>query len=653
MHRFLLFFLLLSIPATAAKQNLLLITIDTLRADHLGCYGNRAVATPNLDAIAGRSLFFEKAICTAPLTLPSHTSLMTGLYPYHHGVRDNAGSVNPKTITLAEILQQNGYHTYGFVSGFPLEHRFRLNQGFEVYNDLFSREKNRSLDFLSQRTADATVKAVLSTKLAEPYFLWVHFYDPHAPYKNGGYVGEINFVDQQVGILMQKIKTSNTIVAVAGDHGESLGEHDEMTHRIFVYDSTMLVPFFINGPEITPKRIKNQVRLIDFLPTILSLMKLQTPSNLDGSILPKAAGSPAYLESLFPELELGWSSVKAIRTDEWKYIEVPRPELYNLESDPHEKQNLISQQPEIARKFSTQIPKSESSNSQSGQVSEEMAEKLAALGYISGGPGKANLSIDPKDRIGVWNDIEKAVDLETSNSTETITILEQARKEDPGNYMVLAFLAEQYAKTDRLKEAKQMLVSILSRDPENSLALTRISNVCLKSGQPAEAKKWAETLRKSGNWESDAELLLAKANIMLGDNRAAISNLNRALEIDPRDNESRNDLGNLYLQNNQPAMARKEFDAVLKLNPENIQALNGVATYHFQNNDLATSEKVLNDALTYDPQDVQTQMNLALVYSKQGKIAEAVALYKKVEASPTTPADWKSEARNRIKELEN
>ncbi len=157
----------------AAKQNLLLITIDTLRADHLGCYGNREVRTPNLDAIASESLFFENAVCPAPLTLPSHTSLMTGRNPYQHGVRDNTGAVNQKELTLAEILHQNGYHTYAFVSGFPLEHRFGLNQGFEIYDDAFPRDKNRALDFHSERSADATVKAVVSTTLSEPYFLWI------------------------------------------------------------------------------------------------------------------------------------------------------------------------------------------------------------------------------------------------------------------------------------------------------------------------------------------------------------------------------------------------------------------------------------------------------------------------------------------------
>ena len=650
-----LVFCLLLFPAIsqAAKQNLLLITIDTLRADHLGCYGNREVQTPNLDGIARDSLFFENAVCPAPLTLPSHTSLMTGLYPYHHGVRDNAGSVNPKEVTLAEILHQNGYHTYAFVSGFPLEHRFGLNQGFDVYNDSFPRGKNRTLNFHSERTADATVKAVLGTKLPEPYFLWIHFYDPHAPYLHGSYSGEINFVDQQIGILLQKLNTSNSIIAVAGDHGESLGEHGEMTHRIFIYDSTMHVPFFIKIPGGTSQRIKEQARLIDFLPTILKSMKLSAPANIDGISLPSKLATEAYLESMFPALQLGWSPLVGIRTNEWKYIEAPRSELYRLKTDPGEKENVISKYPDIVKSLHSRIPSSVQQNSQPANVTPEMAEQLAALGYVSGKNSGPNTSIDPKDRIGVWNQIERAVDMQSTNPAETISILENARKQDPGNYMVLSFLAEEYTDSNRLTEAKQLLNDILKRDPQNGLALIRITNVCLREGQPAEAKKWAEALLKTGNWESDAQILLARANIKLGDFEAAVINLKRVVQIDPNDIEARIDLANLYLQDQKMVPAKEEFETLLKLEPENVQVLNGLATVHFMNNDFSSSENLLMQAMKYDSKDVQTKMNLALVYSKQGKTAEAISLYKQVAASTDTPVDWKSEAQARLKELQN
>ncbi|HEY7162871.1 MAG TPA: sulfatase, partial [Acidobacteriota bacterium] len=260
-----LFVLVFPTLLSAAQPNLLLITIDTLRADHLGCYGNATIKTPTLDSIAQKSLFFENAICAAPLTLPSHTSLMTGRYPIHHGTRDNAGRVRDQEQTLAEILKAKGYHTYAFVSGFPLEHRFGLNQGFDIYNDAFQRTEGRPLDFGSERNAEAVVNAFLKVAKERPYFAWIHFYDPHAPYLNGGYNGEIEFVDKQLALLIAKINLNDTIVAVAGDHGEGLGEHKEWTHRIFLYDTTMHVPFFIAGPGITAQKVAAQVRLIDFL----------------------------------------------------------------------------------------------------------------------------------------------------------------------------------------------------------------------------------------------------------------------------------------------------------------------------------------------------------------------------------------------------
>lgn len=652
--RFLVFFLLfLPCAVTAANQNLVLITIDTLRADHLGCYGNKKVRTPHLDAIAGESLIFENAVSPAPLTLPSHTTLLTGRNPYHHGVRDNAGSVNPKEVTLAEILRQKGFHTYAFVSGFPLEHRFGLNQGFELYDDAFPREKNGSLDFHSERTADATVKAVMNSGLSEPFFLWVHFYDPHAPYKNGGYEGEINFVDQQVGILLKKITMQNTIVAVAGDHGESLGEHGEMTHRIFIYDSTMKVPFFIRIPGQPPRKVKTQAGLVDFLPTILSFMKISVPAGIDGVVVPTQPGQEAHIESMFPALQLGWSPLSGIRTEEWKYIQAPHPELYHLPSDPQEKRNVISNQPEIAKKLRAKIPNAAVQNSQSVEMTPEMAEELAALGYVSGKSTTPNGTIDPKDRIQVWNQIERAVDSESSDPAQTISILENALKQDPGNFMILSFLAEEYADANRLTEAKRLLNDLLKRDPQNTLALSRMANVCLKNQQPEEAKKWATILLKSGNWETDAQILLARANMKLGDTKAAAESLKRVLELDPRDQGSRIDLANLYLQGNQPGLARKEFQRALKVNPKDLQALNGMATCDFLANNFQSAERILQTAIQSDPKDIQTKMNLALVYSKQGKVKDAIALYREVESSSNAPEDWKSEARNRIQELQH
>ncbi len=651
MFRFVLCLLLLPGILAAEKPNLLLITIDTLRADHLGCYGNRNIRTPNLDALAPESLFFENAVCQAPLTLPSHTSLMTGRYPHKHGVRDNAGAVSQQELTLAEILRKSGYHTYAFVGGFPLDHRFGLNQGFDIYDDLFPRQKNRSLDFRSERSADVVVSSVLKTQITAPFFVWVHFYDPHAPYLHGGYKGEIEFVDKQIGALLQNFRSFNPVVAVAGDHGESLGEHGEMTHRIFVYDSTMRVPFWIQVPGSPPKKIKSQVRLIDFLPTVLKILKVPAPKNLDGLELPEKAGAAAYMESLFPQLQLGWSPLIAIRTDEWKYIRAPKPELYHLPSDPAETKNIIDKKPEIVSSLKKQIPVSQPQHTKQ-EISPEMAEQLASLGYVSGGATKSSSNIDPKDRIKVWNQIEMAVDLEKTKPEETIAILEQAQKTDPDNPMVLGFLAQKYAEADRSAQAKTILQKVLAKDPKNSLALYRMAIVCLKSGQPAEAKRWADSLRRLEPGNADALILSAQAEMNLGNLEAAIESIRGAIQIDPHDLDIRADLGNLYLQTKKTELARDEFERMLRSDAKNVQALNGIATCLFQQMDFRGSEAKLKQALTIDPSDPQTRMNLALVYSKQGKKAEAIELYKQVASCPNTPDDWKRQAAARLQELQ-
>jgi choline-sulfatase len=650
-YRFIFFLVLFPAFLFGEKPNILLITIDTFRADYVGAYGNKTIRTPNLDRIATQSLLFENAICSAPLTLPSHTSLMTGRYPFHHGVRDNAGSVPATELTLAEILRNNGYHTYAFVGGFPLDHRFGLNQGFDKYDDSFPRQKNRSLDFRSERTADAVVHSVFREKIAAPFFLWVHFYDPHAPYLNGGYSGEIEFVDQQIGLLLKQFKSYRPIIAVAGDHGESLGEHGEWTHRIFVYDSTMRVPFWISIPDEKPQRIKQQVRLIDFAPTLLNILKLQIPKDVDGVVLPAKAGQTAYLESMFPRLELGWSPVIAVRNDEWKLIQTPKPELYHLVDDTSESKNLFTSRPDIVKMLQKQFPLVGSVVNKS-EISPEMAEQLASLGYVSSQTDVAAKNIDPKDRISVWNEIEKAVDLEKADPAEAISVLEKARKIDPDNPMILGFLAQKYAEGNRSNQAKAILQKVLARDPKNALALYRMASVCLQNNQAGEAKKWAGSLQKLEPENADAWILLGQANLQLGELELAIGNIQNALRIDPTDDDLRIDLGNLYLQTNRVPLAQQQFERVLKADSQSLQALNGMATSFFMEADLNSAESLLEKARSINKDDTQTLMNLALLYSKQGKKQEAIALYRKIASDSSTPEDWKDEAVQRLKELQ-
>lgn len=648
MYRLILFLLLIPTISSAAKPNLLLITIDTLRADRLGCYGRKDARTPNLDALAQKSLLFEIAVSQAPLTLPSHTSLLTGKYPYQHGVRDNAGRLSESEVTLSEILKENGYHTYAAIGGFPLDHRFGLNQGFDIYNDELPHQRHRPLDFGSERPADAVVAAVENLKIAAPYFLWVHFYDPHAPYLHGGYEGEIAFVDSQIGKLLARLPLQNTIIAVAGDHGESLGEHKEWTHRIFIYDSTLRVPFFIVVPGAKPERIRQQARLIDFAPTVLSLMQIKTTAQMNGVVLPSKTQQPAIVESMFPSLQLGWSALIGVRTDEWKFIEAPRPELYDLKNDPLETSNLYSRNMDTAERLRALLP-SGSVKAPAAPVDPETAERLASLGYVSGGASAGNA--DPKDMIPVWNEIEKAVDLKATESQTAITGLEKARHIDPHNPMVLNLLAEKYAEAGQWKPAEQILSDLLKRDPANPLALSRLARLDLHTNRPGEARKNADKLLAISPDSAEAHLAGAEACLALNETLCAQQHLESVLKIDPLDDESRVDLANLYLQDQKVADAEKQFGMVLQKDPSNVQSLNGLATIAYQRKKYRESETQLQKALKLQPADPQTKMNLALVYSQTGRATEAASLYKEILASNQTPAEWKAEAAKRLKEL--
>jgi tetratricopeptide (TPR) repeat protein len=649
---FRIFLILLFIPITvsAVQQNVLLITIDTFRADHLGFSGKTAIKTPNLDQLAKQSLFFENAISPAPLTLPSHTSIMTGRNPSSHGTRDNAGRVREQELTLAEILKSNGYHTYAVVGGFPLEHRFGLNQGFDIYDDQFPRQSGRPLDFGSERNARSVADSFLRIQKKEPYFIWLHFYDPHAPYLNGGYEGEIEYIDAEIARVIARVNSNNTFIIVAGDHGEGLGEHKEWTHRIFLYDSTMHVPFFISGPGIQPAKIKTQARLIDFLPTILNKLQIKIPNLVDGSPLPHPFEKAAVLESMFPKLQLGWSSLQAVRTNEWKLIESPKPELYDLRSDPKETVNVIQKHPDVVKQLRKQLPtKDEVTNS---EISPEMAEQLASLGYVGGNTNNAANLPDPKNRIEVWNLIEQAHDLEIKDANKSIELLETARKSDPENPMVLNILAELYSDQNSFPEAKQILKKILNSDPKNVPALLRMARLSLKTGVPKDAIKYATILQSLGEGHADTHLLMASAYIKTNNLNLAAEHMRKALQIDPADNATRIDLGNLYLQMDQAPKGRIEFQEALKVDPKSVQALNGLATIQFKAGNFTESEKHLQKALSISPKDPQTRLNLALVFSAQDKKAEAIAIYKEVAESDSISVDWRNIARNRLKELE-
>jgi choline-sulfatase len=352
------------------RPNILLVTLDTTRADRIGAYGYGAAQTPRLDGLARRGVLFERALSAAPITLPAHTSLMTGAYPFTHGVRNNGTfSLGDTVPTLATTLQAAGYRTAAFVSAFVLDRRFGLARGFDVYDDRAPLERR------GDRTAAAACEW-LDARAADPapFFVWLHLYDAHDPYDppppfreafaGRPYDGEIAFDDQAIGSVLDRLERIGrlpaTIVAVVADHGESLGEHGEDTHAVFIYESTLRVPMILAGPARLPagRHVKSTVRGIDLAPTLLDLARQPPLRGAQGqSLMPlvegtSAAAAPvsAYSESYFPLLYMNWAPLRSIQDERWKFIDAPAPELYDLQHDPMEQTNLAARRADRRRR---------------------------------------------------------------------------------------------------------------------------------------------------------------------------------------------------------------------------------------------------------------------------------------------------------------
>jgi arylsulfatase A-like enzyme len=467
---FSIFWICISQVTWAVKPNVLLISIDTLRADRLGCYGY-SKRTPAIDSLATKSALFENAISQVPLTLPSHCTIFTGLYPDQHGVRNNENfKLDSRHVTLAELFQKNGYSTGAVIGSFSLNSSFGPNQGFQFYEDKIGSghdpEKNRHVE----RRGDAVWK--LGKKWLEeqkgPWFCFLHFFDPHFGYNPPAphpqdYDGEVAYIDTVIGQIVQFLQQprySTTIIVLLSDHGEALGEHGEDNHGVFLYDSTVKVPLMISAPGIAPRRIKQQVRLVDVAPTIADLASIVKPKFSGVSLMPHLNGTgkelPAYSESYYTNLLMGWAPLHSVRFNQRKWIDAPKAEFYDLTKDPKELKNLYTSSSIVPPTFRSELEKRRSTKPSAPQnIDAETREKLASLGYVTGSTGSANVSgLDPKDGIGVWTTIESAVrHAQLSQWGESETLLRDVLKKQPDNVIAKKFLANVLRKEGKNNEA--------------------------------------------------------------------------------------------------------------------------------------------------------------------------------------------------------
>lgn len=680
--------------------SVVLISIDTIRPSRIGCYGNDAIETPHIDDLAARGVRFTNCIASAPLTLPSHSSLLTGQYPFRHRVRNNGRYVlNEDRLSLAEVLQHNGYETAAFVGAFPLDSQFGLAQGFDLYDDEFGQSINSVQDF-EERSADKVVDATigwLDKNAASDFFLFVHFFDPHfryqppepfaSDYESNPYDGEVAFVDQQIGRLLEALRSHGadrrTLVILTGDHGESLGDHGEKSHAIFVYDATLRVPFIISWPprsdEATPwprgAVVDELVRTIDIAPTTLGALGAPTMEEAQGVDLARAGAIESienvYAESFASKEDYGWSPLRTIRTPEWKYIMAPRPELYDLTQDPEETRNVIAENEVVAQRMASELQawvtedRSRGTN-EAKPLDDETRAKLEALGYVTrgGAPGAKEAELpDPKDRVGF---ADRVFDAEGHSGAgryeETVRILQEIVITDSSNHRAWKLLGDAYIQLGRPGDAEKAINRGLATRPNDRYLRISQAHLYSKLGDYETSNEIlraviemhpdhggvhgliTENYTAVGDWESAIQEAtketaknpqsvagwnsLGAVYSLSGDPERAIETFQRAVTVDPSDARSYFNLGNVLGDQNKSDQAIEQYKQALQVDPEFLEAYQNWAYAEAQAGNLEKAVGLLQRAIRIDPTYLNSYVLLGNMSRKAGAFEAAIKHYR-------------------------
>jgi choline-sulfatase len=620
--------------------NLVIVTLDTTRADRVGAYRDpRAAETPVFDRLARDGTLFEQAMTSAPLTLPAHASIFTGQFPPAHGLRDNGGFfLSPEASTLAEQLRSNGFRTGAFVGAFVLDSKWGLDQGFERYADDFdlSSTRGRSMSLATvQRRANEVVDLALpwlDEVRDERFFAWLHFYDPHTPYappepyasRYAGrpYDGEVAFTDAQLGrvvaFLEQRGLLDRTIIAVLADHGESLGEHQEGTHGFFIYESATRIPFVIRAPfdRTRGQRVADPVRTVDLMPTLLSLLGLPSSrAAMSGvSLAPLMTGDrrelavDGYAEAMYPLHHYGWSALRAVRAGRFKLIDAPRPELYDLEQDPHEQHNLFQVRLALGQRLQTALRELEAGLTNpnappqpAADVDPEVRERLAALGYVGTFVASASSPVsdraDPKDKIELFNLMttarDRAKDAPGDSFEEVVALLRKVVESDPNVIDAWFNLGNEYYKQRRFEEAIRYFTRALELKPDYDLALINMAN----------------------------------SYRALGRDDAALAGYEHYLRVDPRNAWVHYQIGEIYMDRGDLARAEARFAEALAIDPKVAAARNALGVLAFTRGDAATAQQQIQQALADKPDVRLAHFNLGLIAEAKGDTAGAAREY--------------------------
>jgi choline-sulfatase len=621
-------------------MNLLVITLDTTRADRIGAYGYEGVETPTIDRLAREGVLFEHTMAAAPLTCPAHCSIFTSKFPPDHGVRDNGGFfLSPKQLTLATLLKRRGFKTGAVVAAFVLDGKWGINQGFDTYVDEFDMSQSRGVGMGDiRRPGNEVVDRALpwlEKVKNERFFAWLHFYDPHAPYDppepfktryaEHPYLGAIAFMDSQIARVVDFLERNRlmdkTVIAVIGDHGESLGQHGEETHAFFVYEATTRVPFIIRAPfeKLRGRRVADPVRSVDLMPTVLDLMGIPAPAGIRGvSLTPLMTGArttmdlEGYAEALYPLHHFGWSELRAWRVGRYKAIDAPRPEFYDLARDPHETTNLYAERRTVAdgmiarlREIERDAPRDESVSKPEPDVDPETRARLAALGYV--GSFVATVSgpktdrADPKDKIGLFNLMSDARDVAQSDrrsnaaAEKAIALYKRVLAVDPNVIDAWFNLGNLSSRLRRFPEAIGYFKRALALKPDYDLPVINMAN----------------------------------AYRQMGDDAAALAGYEHYLTIDPTNAHVRYQIGEIYLDRGDEARGVQNFREALRIDPREASSLNALGVVAFQHGDAATAERYARQAIEIKKDVRLAHYNLALIAESRNDPTTAEAEYKK------------------------
>ena len=652
-------------PAPAAlaekpdKINVLLISIDTLRGDYLGCYGNTEVETPEIDRIAAEGARFDFCAAHNTITLPSHINILTGTDPRTHGVHDNTGyRLEPESVMISEMLKERGYTTAAFVAAFVLDSRYKIDQGFDFYDDYYGINRPGN-PLISERPADEVVDPALkwiSEQKGKPWFSWVHVYDPHAPHqvappfdrKFAGniYAGEVSFVDFSLKRIFDFLRSSGqidrTAIVITGDHGESLGDHGEKTHGIFAYNSTLWVPLVMRIPWAIAAGsvVERRVRHIDIVPTILEAVGAEQPEDLEGESLVHLVGNPdpppapdCYFECLSASFNRGWAPLYGVLHGKWKYIDLPIPELYDMEEDFAELNNVIDSRAGTAAELRQVLNKMREGEPDPTdmrvQEDFETRQRLRALGYMTTsveldkkthGPED-----DPKRLIGVSNRIDEGVAAATDGRwDEAEGILTGLIGEHPDLVIAYQHLAWVYNDSGRPQLAVELLDGAVKKGLGGKEILTGLAMSLQESGEFDRAIEMLEALETSHPDDLDILHYLAMGYARREEYAKSEELFKQVLELDPSFIEARGNFGWMLIDADRELDAMEQFNIALTQFPYHGASLHGKGLIYERRKRWGDAIAAYREAIRCDRKRHEARLQLAIALTRVGQFPEAI-----------------------------